>query len=50
MPLSAPGFIVNVAPADTKVEEVRYEERAGRLVVTDGGGFILDINEFGRLR
>jgi len=50
MPLSAHGFIVNIAPVDTAVEDVRYEERSGRLVVTDGGDFVLDINEFGRLR
>jgi hypothetical protein len=51
IPLAASGFILNVAPGDTQVDKVRYEESPdGRLTVTDGGGFRLDINEFSRLR
>jgi len=51
IPLASSGFILNVAPAGTQVEKVRYEENSeGRLTVTDGGSFSLDINEFSRLR
>ena len=50
IPLSASGLVINIAPADTQLEEVRYEDRDGRLIVTDGGSFNLDINEFGRNR
>ena len=48
--LAATGFVINVAPSETNVEDVRYVEQDGRLTVTDGGSFSLDINEFGRLR
>ncbi len=44
------GLIINLAPPETSIEEVRYEDQEGRLVVTDGGAFHLDINEFGRNR
>jgi len=47
IPLSASGLVINIAPSDTQLEAVRYEDREGRLVVTDGGSFSLDINEFG---
>ena len=50
IPLVSSGFVVNVVPFDTDVESIRYVERDGRLVVTDGAGFTLDINEFGRHR
>ncbi len=51
LPLATSGFIINVAPADTQVKNVGYILSAdGRLVVTDGGSFSLDINEFGRMR
>jgi hypothetical protein len=50
IPLVSSGIIINVAPTDTRLEEVRYEDADGRLVVTDGGSFRLDINEFGRNR
>lgn len=46
----ANGYVINVAPSNTDVESVRYEELSGRLTATDGGSFRLDINEFGRLR
>lgn len=49
-PLGAPGFVINVAPAETNIEAVRYVDHNGRLIVTDGGVFNLDINEFGRSR
>lgn len=50
IPLAANGYVINVAPSATDVEEVRYVEQNGRLMVTDGASFGLDINEFGRLR
>ena len=50
IPLATTGFVVNIAPAETDVEKVRYVEKNGRLIVTDDGPFSLDINEFGRFR
>lgn len=51
VPLGAAGYVVNVIPPDTVIESVRYEsDESGRLRVTDGDSFNLDINEFGRLR
>lgn len=49
-PLAASGYVINVVPTDIVVDDVRYEDRSGRLVVTDGKDFALDINEFGRSR
>ena len=48
--LGSSGFVINVAPTETVLEDVRYVEKHGRLTVTDGGSFNLDINEFGRMR
>lgn len=45
--LASSHFVVNVVPAATKLEKVHYtysDER--RLIVTDGGAFLLDINEY----
>lgn len=40
--------IINVLPADTALEQVKYEISSdGRMIVTDGNVFQLDINEFG---
>ncbi len=50
MPLATSDLIINVAPSETSLEDVRYVDENGRLIVTDGGAFRLDINEFGRLR
>lgn len=50
IPLAAGGYVINVAPPDINVDDVRYVERDGRLVATDGGEFNLDINEFGGSR
>ena len=51
LPLAVSGFIINVLPTDTKVEAIKYVvSDEGRLTVTDGGHFSLDINEFGRMR
>ncbi len=48
--LGSAGFVINVAPKETEVEDVRYQEQNGRLTVSDGASFVLDINEFGRMR
>lgn len=45
--LNAGGLIVNVVTPDTNLDDVRYQEVGGRLVVTDGASLLLDINEFG---
>lgn len=50
IPLVSSGVILNVAPADTVLEEVKYVETNGRLSVTDGRVFSLDINEFSSFR
>jgi len=51
LPLISSGFIVNVIDPSTEIDDVRYLlNEMGRLVVTDGAGFSLDINEFGRMR
>ncbi len=39
--------IINVLPADVVVDELRYLTLEGRLMVTDGRRFRLDVNEFG---
>ena len=50
IPLAATGFVINVIPSDTSIEDVQYREQDGRLTATDGGAFNLDINEFGGSR
>lgn len=50
IPIGSSGFVINVVSRDTHIDDVRYEDIDGRLTVTDGGVFKLDINEFGRLR
>lgn len=47
IPLGSGGVIINVLPPETSVEAARYEDQDGRLVVSDGAAFRLDINEFG---
>jgi len=45
------GNIVNVLPDSADIEASNYRmSHDGRLVVTDGGSFSLDINEFGAIR
>ncbi len=45
--LGEAGLIVNILPKTLQVEKVDYRlTRDGRLVMTDGEGFMLDINEF----
>lgn len=39
--------VINVLPADIDLGAVHYTSADGRLVVTDGKDFVLDVNEFG---
>jgi hypothetical protein len=48
--LTDTGNLINILPPSVNLERLIYETRDGRLVVTDGGSFSLDINEFGRQR
>jgi hypothetical protein len=48
MSMASAGFIIHVLPATADVEGAEYQADAGgRLVLTDGVSFSLDINEFG---
>ena len=42
-------FIVNKIPREVTIASLEYRFIEKRLVVTDGGKFALDINEFGHL-
>lgn len=44
------GFIVTKIPTGIDVASLQYRVLEKRLVVTDGGSFTLDINEFGSAR
>ena len=44
------GFIVNKIPRETLIASLEYRSVEKGLVVTDGGAFSLDINEFGASR
>lgn len=49
--LTDAGNLINVLPASTQLEQLAYQiSQEGRLIVTDGVGFQMDINEFGRER
>jgi len=49
--LAESGNIINVLPLKSDIEESVYEQSSqGKLVVTDGKNFTLDINEFGSSR
>ena len=48
--LGQEGFIVNKIPRKVIIESLKYRNIEGRLMVTDGLEFKLDINEFGGLR
>ena len=41
------GIIVTIIPVDMNIEQLVYKRVEGKLVVTDGKSFSLDINEFG---
>ena len=45
--LADSGNIINVIPKETALEDLCYELKENRLVVTDGKNVALDINEFG---
>jgi hypothetical protein len=38
---------INLLPATVNLEKIRYEGRGASLRVTDGGGWHLDVKEFG---
>ena len=38
---------MNVLPESVRLEVLHYAFEGGRLVLTDGAGYSLDINEFG---
>jgi hypothetical protein len=48
--LGQEGYIVTKLPADVAIASLEYRLVERRLVVTDGGTFSLDINEFGKTR
>ena len=50
IPLCDADLIINVIPQSVAVDELKYEMIEGHLVMTDGKGFTLDINEFGAMR
>jgi hypothetical protein len=39
------GYIVNVLPPDVAVERLHYEAKGGALVLMDGAGYSLEVNE-----
>ncbi len=48
--LATGGEIVLVVPAAIDVDSLRYSSGQGRLVITNGSGYTIDISEFGRPR
>jgi hypothetical protein len=46
--LSDAGHIINVIPREVDLNSLQYCTVAGRLAITDGRGFSLEINEFGQ--
>ncbi len=50
LPLGSAGVIINVVSPEADIEAARYDYRDGRVVITDGGAFTHDINEFGSTR
>ena len=48
--LTGAGQIINLLPRAADIEAARYADVDGRLTVTDGESFSLDINEFGSRR
>lgn len=47
IPLTDGELIINVLPANLRLEEVRYEEQGHRLCLTDGKNWKMDLKEFG---
>ena len=49
--LADSGSIVNIIPPDVSLEDLSYQTSPqGRMVITDGKSFSLDINEFSATR
>jgi hypothetical protein len=48
--LATGGEILVVIPPGVDLDNLTYNSTQGRLVITDGSGYSLDISEFGRLR
>ena len=49
--LAESGYVVNLIPADVDLSKLVYRPNDQKyMVVTDGAGFSLDINEFGARR
>jgi hypothetical protein len=46
--LSDAGHIINVIPREVDLGSLQYRIVAGRLAISDGGAFSLEINEFGQ--
>jgi hypothetical protein len=47
IPVASGDVIVNVLPKTLDIEQVRYEVGGRNLWVTDGGGWKMDVKEFG---
>lgn len=45
--LSDAGNIVNVLPEAVRLEKLSYEFSSGKLLMTDGEGYVLELTEFG---
>lgn len=45
--LSDAGNIVNVLPRSIELDKLAYEFSSGKLLVTDGSGYKLELSEFG---
>ncbi|HYW69262.1 MAG TPA: hypothetical protein VE960_06620 [bacterium] len=45
--LSDTGSIINVLPESVHLEDLAYEFASGRLLMTDGAGYELELTEFG---
>ena len=48
--LGSAGHIVNKIPGTVRIDRLEYKMENERLVLTDGVGYTLDINEFGPSR
>jgi hypothetical protein len=48
--LATGGEVVLVVPPEIDVDGLRYASAGGRLIITDGSAYTLDISEFGRVR
>jgi len=46
--LSNAGYIITVVPRDVDLNVLSYRTVGGRLAITDGRDFLLEINEFGQ--